>query len=783
MDNPKIYVAFRFQVEMSRSDETDASAIEKDLRTFNHCIRALNVVNAKGVDVKGTWSIEKDLSYDKIMPKYCVEMLEKINERLNNGDELEFTSPSNVMLTALDNKECQYVLKKCVKKNVDDIDYAFNKTAPIFRPCNEMLSPSLIPFFKSVGMSAVSMYYSNSACSSFTNLIEPLPIDQRYNPILYKNPTTEESITLLPSVNAVDLMSNFGIKRTLRKMRKSQMALEKPTDLLLLIDAPFQDEFWYGYFSIRRENEKSNKMTYGGLYRMISLLEKIDYVSFTTPYEYLKTHQTIGEMKIPHDLANGSFEGYSSFAEKWENTLLFKDVESARYNAYVAVGLAKQNNIDIEKESVEALEKRIDALNAAYYGKNAPKVNSNRLSEGVEKASLALKSSIELLNKANIKNEKEQSNKLKLYVDNPYLYLSDGASGVVFVNSEKNVEHKYALNGKILRSFKLPNQKTDGIILNKARGTIELEKMPCDQIDVVKSDLKRIENEQIKLVLLPSGAIKLIYKNEEFIKRAFKPTIKYKGKIVSGEIVETENYNLGDVQVLKVIGEIKIKKIRSFYEYSFTIVNGVPAVYFDGVISYPKTEEKKNMVAGKASSDPFDANYEEIMPFEISLSMKATDKKPYKIVKQNFFGEQSIVSLNNGKVSKNRHLDSFNSLVTAGYVAVSNGEKGILLTESVEKDFNFAFCPMRLSYALGDYSLKLNPFGTYFGKQRKNSLTRSGLSNILSKKLCKTFYSQGASYNGKTTEVSMMIAPYFGEMPSEELIKTAMLSAYPPKQI
>lgn len=780
MDNSKIYVAFRFQVEMPVPFEGDAK-IDKSKRVLEHILKSLNVMNAKGVDVKGTWCIEKEITYNQVLPNHCEDLLNKINMRLSLGDELEFTSSGNVMMTVLNNKECKSFLKSSVKKEDKSPNDPFNTIAPIMRPSNNLMSPSLIPFFKSVGISAISLYYSNSSYTSFTNLISHLSPEKRYNPIDYFNSSTDEKITLLPSVNAVDILSNFGIKNYVKKMRKMQKSLEKQTDMLLIVDVPFDDEFWYGFFASKKQDDKSKtKMSYSGLYKMLSQLEEIEFVKFTTPYEYLKTHSTKGEVKSSFDIADGSFEGYCSLAEKWENTHLFKDVEKARYNAYVAEALAKTKNIDVEKECDENIKLRLKALNSSFYGKSCPKLDLNCLEAGENAVEKALTASCELLDKV---RENRRENKLRLYVDNPYQYLNEGANGVIFVENDSDSARKYVLNGKVLRSFTYPYKNVDGILLGNARGMIEMDIMTCDAPNVIKSENKRIENQQLKLILMPSGAVKLIYKNDEFIKRAFKPVIVYNGKQIVGNVIDTQVYNLGDTQVLKVIGEIKIKKQTAFYEYSFAIMSGVPAVYFDGLISYPNTQERKNTIFSKGELINFDEKFEEVLPFEISLSMKATDEKPFKIIRQNFFGEQFSTSIADLTVGKNRHIDSLNNHITAGYVAVSNGERGIMLTECVDKDFNFAFCPMRVGHSLGDYNLKLNPFGTYHGKQRKNNLTKSYFSNSIARKFYNHFNSYAPSYNGKTTEVSMMIAPFYGEAPSEELIRMGQLSAYPPKQI
>lgn len=774
-----IYVAFRFHVNFYhsyRNDTLTENGIGKDVRVISHIIQSLNVMNAKGIDCKGAWDIENYYSLEKIMPERCPELIEKLKDRKRQGDEIEAMSYNNGLLTALNNEECEYVLKNMIKNDEGSgLSDIFGNFAPIIRPQECMMSPSLISMMRSVGLTAVSLFYSSVPFTSFTNFISPLSTKDRYNPIIYKNPNTDEKITVIPCVNNGDIMSMGGITNYIKNMKRKQR-LENTGDLLLLIDMDADDEFWFGYVSkIFYNDRKMGKLTKGGIYHMIEAAARIKGVKFTTPYEYLKTHSPTFEVAIPLDLADGSYDGYSSWAEKWENTEVWKYIERARYYSYLASNCAKEKKIDEPIEISQSLKKRVLALSTTHFGLSAPVVNSIR----VNTAKNYSLESLELAKNA-LKKVLGEENKNEVLIDNPYIYMNDDINGLLFMERGKE-SVKYVANGKVLSSFTHPLFNKDCIILKKGVEKMDIVTIPSEESTVIQSNFKSVENDTIKVSLLPSGAFKIIYKGESFVKRCMRPIIKYKRNLYRGEMIKSCSYNMGEAHILKVFGEIKLPGTsKTSYEYSITLVNGLSVCYFDGKIDYPDTKAHGcKKMEGKLQRT-FDDRYVEVMPFEIYPEFTATDEAPFVVSKHNFFGEQFKFNIDFGTTTNNRKLDSFNNAITCGYIAVGNGDKGLLISQNVNKDTNFAFCPMKVGYKLGDYSLRLNPFGTYFGSQMRNALSKVGFGTMLAIKTGVQYKSLAPSYAGKQSEVSLMIAPFYGQTPSDSLIKTAYLHAYPP---
>jgi len=91
----------------------------------------------------------------------------------------------------------------------------------------------------------------------------------------------------------------------------------------------------------------------------------------------------------------------------------------------------------------------------------------------------------------------------------------------------------------------------------------------------------------------------------------------------------------------------------------------------------------------------------------------------------------------------------------------------------------FAFCPMRLQSTPEGERLFMNPFGAYYGKQLKYITAYTGLGKLISEVMAESLDSFAVSYNGRSESFSLMIAPYMGDEPPEEIRNDAEAFAYP----
>jgi hypothetical protein len=88
---------------------------------------------------------------------------------------------------------------------------------------------------------------------------------------------------------------------------------------------------------------------------------------------------------------------------------------------------------------------------------------------------------------------------------------------------------------------------------------------------------------------------------------------------------------------------------------------------------------------------------------------------------------------------------------------------------------------MRLRERDGAQSISLNPFGSYYGKQFDYShLGGNGNGRVFMQVFSGALQPNGPSFNGETLRFSLLLAPYTGDEPPQELQNDAAAHFYPP---
>jgi hypothetical protein len=117
--------------------------------------------------------------------------------------------------------------------------------------------------------------------------------------------------------------------------------------------------------------------------------------------------------------------------------------------------------------------------------------------------------------------------------------------------------------------------------------------------------------------------------------------------------------------------------------------------------------------------------------------------------------------LDYGRFSKNDELDSVNNQITHAWVAVSDGDRGLLVAQNADIASGMAFCPLRTRKHNAESRVRFNPFGTYWGKQYRYATADTGLGNLLATTFSASDHIRpyAPSYNGRAQEFNLLIAP------------------------
>ena len=127
-------------------------------------------------------------------------------------------------------------------------------------------------------------------------------------------------MTLVPAYNHGDIADWLSLRRWVKYLHKSQMQMDTPQDFLLLIGADADDVYWVGY---NVPLIKHIVAISDGLDGLIRSVQDLPFIAFTTPYKYLREHPPLTTVEFGQDTADGSFDGFASWADKWSNHMLW----------------------------------------------------------------------------------------------------------------------------------------------------------------------------------------------------------------------------------------------------------------------------------------------------------------------------------------------------------------------------------------------------------------------------------------------------------------------------
>ncbi|HPO14633.1 MAG TPA: hypothetical protein PLI09_14415 [Candidatus Hydrogenedentes bacterium] len=797
-DAPFIYLALRFHTNFYhsyRGDTPDELGFGKDIRIVTSILNDLDRLNAEGIPVNGTWDIENYYSLEQLIPKYAPELLERLQKRVAEGrDTVSPMSYNNGIVSACTEEEFQRIAEWTIK-NPENSGLAdlFSSWEPVVRPQECMYTPSFLRLYPQHGIKAISLYYSSHPFNGFSNFMPLLPFEQRYNPLTLKADGVPGEMVLLPMYNNGDIADHWlSLKYWLNSMRREQLRLKSANDLLLLIDMDADDDFWFGM-----DIPVLPKLfpSFGGLYSMIKSIAGLPWLRFTTPGEYLNAHAPLGEISLNQDTADGSFDGLSSWAEKWTNTDVWSQIQRARILSDYASFLMDNESIspDVTATLDEGLTARLLAMSTTHFGLTSPIMNARRLETAYEWSGAALHAAENALRIA--ARHAECTDEMVLMpgaiLDEgvgegalvrfhsaaplpPHTRLVDETGNTVaipFSMEPLTSENHNGTENATETAFVCRNTaKSLKLILGDVNSSSE------NALDIT-TDENRIANRMVSVRASADTGVELFFEDKPITRKGSPAaSVRYDGKLRITSHMEVNHHGFLSQEAVQfsIKGCIPLDEGQECcWSHRYILVSELPYIFLDVLMKYPETEHKNyDEKLAKRLGAAWDARWQEVMPWEFAPILSA----PLTIWKHNFFGDTTHYRLNYGEFSPNRGLDSFNNHITNGWIAVNGKEGGILLAQSCLWDNSFAFCPMRLRQEI----ITLNPFGAYHGKQLKYPSATTGLGRMLSLNMADHLKSYAPSYNGKTSRFSLMIAPYRGETPPTKTRNDAMLFSTPP---
>ena len=364
-----VHLALSFHANLYhsyRGDTNDDDGYGQDIRVIRRILDWLD----EYPDVHGDWDIENAFSLDGVLPEEAPDIIERIGARVSSGqDGLRLMSWNNGAVVAQTREEFEASIAWAQESYLA----AFGEYDPGVQPQECMFTPPHIAWYRDLGVEWITLFNSQTP---FTALPGDLSLEGAalYNPVTLTD-GEESSMALVPAYHHGDVLDHGGLAAW-----ATQIHEQFSGDTLLLVHMDADAVIWEN-FDLE-----------------LASLTGLDFVEYTTIQDYLDSHDPVAEVELPGDLADGTGDGFQSWAEKTFNHEIATGIARSRETVDRA-RLLGDGDEDVDDAAEAALEPRLRALSTTHFGLAAPHLCDERMATArarVEEATVAADAALEL---------------------------------------------------------------------------------------------------------------------------------------------------------------------------------------------------------------------------------------------------------------------------------------------------------------------------------------------------------------------------------------------------
>jgi Fibronectin type III domain len=803
--NFKVYVTLGFHVNFYhswRGDTPDEAGFGTDIRVIREIIKTLNRANQAGLKARGYWDTEVYWTFQEILPKHSPDILADIRRRVDAGlDEIVLGPFNNGANHAATTDEFRASVAWAIENEWGSgLKQLFGKVAPFYRPQETMFTIGQESIFKEYGVDGLILYYAGVPFNTISSFIPRLDDEQRYNPLWFRSREDQPPLILLPCIAAGDLIEQVSLENLMLDLHRKQLRGEIRSDVIINLNEDADLETWLP--SIKWMPNM------GGLDEFINVVNKYPWADFTLPSEYAATHAPKGDVLVRQDLADGGYDGNYSWAEKCSSIRAWTLLEQSRLASYRADVLAKRAGMNLDSKLWDGMGssffQRLIGLTTTHFGMSTPIINEERQNKAYAILGKArqLAQDAERDAACDLRQPSSSLYDFELYLTPPARDVQPNAARVpvslpiVLPAGVNGISAEDDSGRRVRASLTDREALPEGRINCRLRFEAALKPESSFRVRVQASaaspcpSLRHLHNKWLDVKFSESHGIESFTSNGEVIgtTNLLNPFVTYGNRTFRSagyEFEDLDGETWDGLQRVRLKTKLPMRTLEGEFTselvYTFTLFDELPYLLVDVCTRYADTP-KKQVIHNLTQKlrRLMDLRWIETTPFELTPVLAS--ESPLRVWKHNYMGITAFYDLDYGKFNpKNRNLDSFNHQVTAGWVAVSNGEQGLLIGEDAQTLSSMAFCPMRLREINGQQIVSLNPFGSYYGRQFDYShLGGNGNGTVIMQAFSGALSPNGPSFNGETLRFSLLLAPYKGDEPPQELQDTAAAHFYSP---
>ncbi|MCB9681209.1 MAG: hypothetical protein H6733_07025 [Alphaproteobacteria bacterium] len=338
-----------------RGDTADEDGFGKDIRVITTSLDWLDA----HPDVHAEWDIDNAFSTDDWMPAYSPGILARIRARVADGrDDVRLMSWNNGAMASMTRAEFDAAIGRAKTSNAA----AFGAWVPGVQPQENMFSPAHLGWYRDLGIDWITLFYSANGFTS-NRLDVTLSGADATNPVTLEAPDGSASMTWVPVYHHADVLEHGGLRGWAQQLHDAYAE-----DTLLVVHFDADGESWENFGA------------------ELDAVEGLPFLHYVNIQDYLDDHAPVTTVTARGDQADGTGDGFQSWAEKDWNHRLFTEVIAARR----AEDLARFLGVDDAHPSAEAaLTERLLALSTTNYGLAMPVLHPDRVASGAAQAQAA----------------------------------------------------------------------------------------------------------------------------------------------------------------------------------------------------------------------------------------------------------------------------------------------------------------------------------------------------------------------------------------------------------
>jgi len=362
-----VHIALSFHVNLYHSYRGDSNTDDGyglDLDVMRNTLDWLD----RHPRARADWDYETHFSLGEWMQTDGADVLSRVQGRVDAGvDEVRPMSWNNGAMT--NHTEAEF--KTAMTRAMDDLDATFGGHVPGVQPQECMFTADHLAWYPEVGIDWVTLFYSGTPFTALRT-DHQLPDSAWYNPFSLVDPADDSvALTTVPVYHHADMVNHGGLAGWAHQIHET---LEG--DQLLVIHFDADAESWEAF-----EHE-------------LSAVEDLGFVEFTLLSDYVADHPPTTEVRLRGDMADGTGDGFQSWAEKDFNHTLATTIHQARELATRAEALSTQLD-DPTRSAVlvhleAARDARLLALSTTHFGLAAPVLHPDRIASATAFADTAL---------------------------------------------------------------------------------------------------------------------------------------------------------------------------------------------------------------------------------------------------------------------------------------------------------------------------------------------------------------------------------------------------------